>query len=228
MAPTLPIWSGPRSPLRLLTLVVPAAVALALLVPSVAPARALSAEERVGQGVVDAVRAGDRDCASVSRADFVAAGEYAMGQTFASARAHESMDQLMSAMMGGRAEEQMHDYLGRRATHCGGGRRPTGFAGMMGTVSSMGGSAAAGHGMMGDRGSTDSHHNDDSDSGVALMVVLIGLLFALAAAALLHFRPLRRPDDEEGPLDVLSRRYASGEIDSEEYDRSRQALRRMT
>lgn len=225
MTPTLPpSLSGLRSPLRPFALLMPAVVVLALLAPAVASARTLSAEEREGQGVVDAVRAGDRDCASVSRADFIAAGEYSMGQTFASALAHESMDQLMSEMMGGRAEEQMHDYLGRRATRCGGGRTAAGFAGMMGTVSSMGGAGAAGRGMMGYRGATDGHHDGDSDSGVALVVVLIGLLIILAAAAVLHFLPRRRPDDKEGPPDVLARRYASGEIDSEEYERGRQAL----
>lgn len=229
MAPTLATWLfGPRSLLRPLALLMPAAVVLALLVPSVTSARALSAEEREGQGVVDAVRAGDQDCASVSRADFGAAGEYAMRQTFRSTRAHESMNNLMREMMGERAEEQMHEYLGRRATRCGGGRRPAAFAGMMATMSSMGGrtmgaSGASGRGMMGGRGPTGGDHDDDWDGGVALMVVLIGLLVVLAGAALLRFRPRRRPDDE-GPLDVLARRYASGEIDNDEYERRRQAL----
>lgn len=217
----------PPQPLRWLALLAPLTLSVALLVPSAASARPLSDEEREGQRVVNAVRDGERDCGEVSREDFVAAGEYAMGQTFASARAHEAMDELMSEMMGARAEQQMHEYLGRRETRCGGDDAPAGFAGMMATMSAMGGSMMGGSGdsgpgMMGDPRVRGIDHHDDWDGAIA-MVALLGLLLVLAGAALLRFRPRRQPGDG-GPLAMLARRYASGEIDSEEYERRRRAL----
>jgi uncharacterized membrane protein len=222
----------PRPPLRWLALPVPLTLTLALLVPSAASARPLSGEERDGQRVVNAIRDGERDCAEISRGDFVAAGEYSMGQSFDSARAHEAMDELMSEMMGERAEEQMHEYLGRRATRCGGGRAPASFAGMMATMSGMGGSMMGGFGvrsrdsgpgMMGGPGLGRVGDDDDWDAAEVVMVVLMGLLLVLAGAALLRFRPRQQPD-EGGPLGILARRYATGEIDSDEYERRRRAL----
>jgi uncharacterized membrane protein len=206
-----------------LALLAPLTLSLALLVPSAASARPLSVEEREGQRVVDAVRDDDRDCGEVSREAFVAAGEYAMGQTFASARAHEAMDELMSVMMGERAEEQMHEYLGRRATRCGGAGAPAGFAVMMAMMSSMGGFGPGPGGMMGGPASGRVDHHGDWDDGGIVTVVFVGLLLFLAGAALLRLRPRQRPDGD-GPLAILARRYAGGEIDSEEYERRRRAL----
>ena len=55
--------------------------------------------------------------------------------------------------------------------------------------------------------------------GPAMMVVLV----APVALALWRWRP--RPGSSGGsPLEVLGRRYASGEIDADEYQRRRQAL----
>lgn len=230
-----------RSPLRRFALFTPLTLTLIfILLPSSAAAgRQLSDEEREGQRVVAAVRDGDRDCRDLSREDFVAAGDYAMGQSFASARAHEAMDELMREMMGERAEEQTHDYLGRQETGCGGGQIPAGFAGMMGTMggfagsgSVMGGWRADGGGfgpgaMMGAGfvGRSAANGDDDWGGGAVVMVALMALLVAIAAVAVWRW-PLRRAGAAAGetPLDVLSRRFARGEIDADEYRQRRDAL----
>ena len=218
--------SWPRSLVGWLALLAPLAIGVTLLAPSNAFGRPLSDEEREGQRVVSAVRDG-RDCGEVTRDEFVAAGEYAMGQTFSTARAHEAMDELMSEMMGKSAEEQMHEYLGHRATRCGGKDAPAGFAGMMGTMSAMGGpmgsSSDARQGMMGSSGIGRSEHDDDWDGAAVVMIALMGLLLALAGTALFRLRRRQQPDDG-GPSAILARRYARGEIDSEEYEHRRRAL----
>lgn len=220
----------PRSPLRRLALLAPLTLILVLLVPSLAAARPLSDEEREGRRVLDAVRDGNRDCGELSREDFIAAGDYAMGRRFPTARAHEAMDELMRQMMGGRGQEQMHEYLGRQATGCGGGQVPAGLGGMMGmmggTMDMMGG-AAGNDSMMGRATAGRFNDNDDDDWGGAaiLMTVLMALLVVIAAAAVWRWRPEgARPGAGETPLDALSRRFASGEIDADEYRRRRDAL----
>lgn len=59
--------------------------------------------------------------------------------------------------------------------------------------------------------------------GLLWLVVLVGL-FALAVGA---FQSRSQPDgSDDAALETLRRRYASGELSDEEFDRRRQTLRR--
>lgn len=214
-------------------------VLLGLMAPAAGVAQGRSAAERDGKRILRDVRAGERDCADLSRDDFVAVGEYAMGRSFPTGAAHEAMDDLMSEMMGERAEAQMHEYLGRRARGCrGGDQPPAGFAGMMSMMGGLGGSggmmggprADVGPGSMmglGRSAAGDRSNDGDDDWGPAavVMVVFMGLLLAAALVAVRRWRPDRpRAAAGASPLDVLAKRFARGEIDSDEYERRRRAL----
>ena len=199
---------------------------LAILAISAAPAPAQDDPDRV----LRELQAGERQCSETEREDFVAIGERVMGRQFPSDEAHESMDELMRSMMGERAEQQMHEFLGRRAAGCG-GTPPDGFGQMMGMMGSLGGpmmgagapggGTAYPGGMMG----RSSHYagDDDWSAGETVMVVMMGLLVVAAFAAV--WMLARRPSQaDDSPLDTLRRRYAQGEIDTDEYERRRAAL----
>lgn len=59
------------------------------------------------------------------------------------------------------------------------------------------------------------------------MVVLMGLLLAVAIGALAAWRPWRRRGPST-PLEILQARLAHGEIDQQEFDLRRQALGETT
>lgn len=187
-------------------------------------------EQREGQQILRLVESGDRHCADLSDADFERVGEYVMGRMAGSTRAHEQMNQLMSSMMGARGEEQMHEFMGRRFASCGHGKLPGGFAAMMGSMGTMGGSGMMGGGpgaqsngygfMMG--GASSNDHDGDWGPAAIVMTVLMAALLVVVAVLL-----FRRPSGGKGSRSsfaILGERYARGEIDSEEYDKRRKAL----
>jgi hypothetical protein len=200
---------------------------------AIVPASALaqgSSEEAQGQAILRSVQDGDRSCSQLTDSDFELAGEAWMEQTLGSAQAHDAMNDLMNSMMGSSGEERMHEYMGRRATGCGGGTVPSGFGrmmNMMGLVGGAGGSA----GMMGGIGSmmggssSSSQENDDNDvSGwaVGATVALMALFLAGAYFVLRGARGRRAAID---PVEILQRRLAAGEINQADYDRRLELLR---
>lgn len=113
-------------------------------------------------------------------------------------------DYAMGRMMGATAERQMHEVLGRRFSGCGGGTLPAGFGRMM-----MGGRY---WGETGDGGS-------DGPSAAAMIGMMA--VFIVAVGAAVFWLSRRRP---RGPLDTLQRRFAAGELTSEEYEERRRLL----
>lgn len=209
---------------------VAAGLSLVLMTAAIAPALAsVASEQREGQRLLRSIEEGRSECADLTNADFERIGEYVMGRMAGSTAAHEQMNELMRSMMGARSEEQMHVFMGRRFTGCGGRAVPGGFGGMMGVMGMMGGGvrAADGNGfgvMMGSVGTADS--GDGWSDGAIAMTVLMGVLLALAVAALLFWRPWRASPRGSGALELLDQRYARGELDAEDYERRRQAIRR--
>lgn len=65
--------------------------------------------------------------------------------------------------------------------------------------------------------------NSGWGSGDTVMVILMGLLVAIAITALAALLS-RRPQASATPLETLGARYARGEIDEPEYNRRRGAL----
>lgn len=222
-----------------------ATVGLALLVA--APTGAAESAESRGAGLLRAVEDGERDCADLSAADFEAIGEFAMGRMLGSPQAHESMDQLATRMMGAGGLERMHQVMGQRFAACGQPDFPGGFGQMMSMMPGMGGSIGyGGDGSMmggtgygtGDQGpaggavgpgsmmgsnyqSSDPDSNDNDDPGAWMAVAMLVLI--VGAGGLAYFLIRRRPQPG-GALDVLSRRFAAGEISAEEYGERRRLL----
>jgi hypothetical protein len=121
-------------------------VVMALLLA--APAGALASvadEERQGGELVAQLRAGDKRCDDLAAQDFERIGEYVMGRMVGSTRTHEAMNERMRQMMGERAEQRMHELMGRRYAGCATG---AGAAGTPMGPGMMGGDW--GSGMMGD------------------------------------------------------------------------------
>jgi hypothetical protein len=209
---------------------------------AVSAARASTAqEEHQGAEVLRELEAGNVQCAKLSDEDFEHVGDYAMGRMLGSTSRHEAMDETMTRMMGATGERQMHEAMGHRFSGCGGGKLPAGFGRMMGAFGAVGmmggGGRMGGFGeggpyeggpygpsgsMMGGGHWNEANADDNGSDGpsaaamVGMMAVLIG---AVAVAVLWLSR--RRP---RGPLDTLKRRYAAGDITSEEYEKRRRLL----
>ena len=207
------------------------ALAVALFVPSFANAQAGS-DEAQGSAILRSVQQGDKACSDLSDSDFELIGEAWMGQVLGSTEAHDAMNRLMASMMGTSGEEQMHQFMGRRAAGCGGGTAPPGFAGMMGRMGLMGayqGPGGAGTGMMGGPGgyygpgqgsSSNSNDNDDGPTAAA-MIGMMAVLIGAVAIALAVFRPWRHMRHSR---ELLDRRFAAGELSAEEYKRAKSLL----
>ena len=218
---------------------------LALLVG--VPVAAADSTETRGQALLQAVDGGQRSCTDLTPADFEAIGEFAMGRMLGSAQAHESMDQLATQMMGAGGLERMHQVMGQRFAACGQPDFPGGFGQMMSMMPGMGGALGypGGGGMMGGGGygpgdqgpgggavgpnsmmgsnyQSSAGDSDDDDGPGAWMAVAM-LVLILGAGAFAYFLIRRRPRTG-GALDVLSRRFAAGEISAEEYAERRQLL----
>lgn len=213
-------------------------LAVALITPaSVAGAGGSQTSGARGGALLDAVESGSKRCAELSRGDFEQIGDYVMGRMVGSTQAHESMD----AMMGQSGEQRMHILMGSRFTRCGGGRAPGGFEGMMGMMGAMGMMGGGGHGfgpaggsgqggnvgsesMMGEARTADGDGDHDMSAGMWLVMLLVPILLAVVVVGALWSMRSGQGRASQAPLETLRQRYASGEIDSEEYSRRRGVL----
>ncbi|MEO8687634.1 MAG: SHOCT domain-containing protein [Solirubrobacteraceae bacterium] len=199
-------------------------------------------EAQQGAQVLASVQAGKANCRSLASGDFDHVGEYVMERMLGSSATHDAMNRQMVATMGSGGETQAHVYMGQRFAGCATGRTPAAFgammgmmgAGMMGSTysgtgsSGMMGSGARGpsgtSGMMGfGYGSPTAGGSRGWSGAGTVMVILMGLLIALAIGALAAWRPWRH-QAATTPLETLQTRYARGDIDAQEFDRRREAL----
>ena len=205
----------------------------ALVVPGAALAQADSDQAR-GAAILRSLQQGQKTCSQLTDSDFELIGEAWMGQVLGSPQAHQAMNQLMSSMMGSPGEEQMHQFMGQRASGCGGGTAPAGFAAMMGRMGLMaayqGGTGMTGGqstngggygGMMGGSPANQNGDNDDSGISAGAMVGMMAVPIIAIALALLIFKPWRRSGNAQERLD---RRLASGELSAEEYRERKKLL----
>lgn len=213
-----------RRPARQLALTL--AATLALLGLGVAPGSASAGTEQEGARLLQSVQAGEQRCQQLSRRQLEAIGEYVMGRMVGSPARHEAMDEQIRAGSGASGEAEAHVFLGRRFTGCATGVAPGAFGSMMGMMGAYSGAAGA-MGGPGGFGPGMGGYWDDGDgwstgATVALIVLAAMAVGLVALAAGRRRRAL--PASAETPLDLLSRRYAAGEMDTTDYEQRRRAL----
>jgi|GEM_PF-1477745 len=203
---------------------------LAGLGVSAASGAAPATAERQGAQLLQRVEAGEQTCQRLSLDQFETIGEYVMGRMVGSPARHEAMDEQIRARSGASGEAQAHVFMGRRFTGCATGDMPVAFGTMMGMMgmysgangrgmaNGSGGANGFGPGMMG--GSSSRTAGDDGWSATS---TVLAILLAAALVALAAWRPWRRSSPKT-PFELLSDRYARGEIDTADYDKRRHAL----
>lgn len=189
--------------------------------------------EQQGARLLQRVQVGEQKCQQLSRDEFESIGEYVMGRMVGSTARHEAMDEQIRTTRGAAGEAQAHVFMGQRFTGCATGAVPAAFGSMMGMMGNY--SGADGRGMGSDRdggsgigpgmvGGSGSRAGDEDGWSSAKTVVVIPLAVLLVAFAVLAaWRPWRRTSPKT-PFDVLSERYARGDIDSADYEQRRHAL----
>ncbi len=193
-------------------------VAVAGLLSSSQALGSEAAAEKQGAQLLNAVQRGERDCDEFNESEFALIGEHVMGRMVGSPGAHESMDELMTRMMGEGGEHGMHEVMGERFTDCGNPPVPGGFRGMMGVMGTMMGGYRDGNGpagrsgmmgasggmmggargdgfgaggMMAGRSSAPNGGNDDVGWGALAVGALAGILLGVVIASVLwRRRPL--------------------------------------
>lgn len=190
--------------LRRASVAVLAAALVALAGLGAAPAMGTTGEEQQGARLLGSLQSGKVTCTSLKTGDFERIGEHVMSRMLGSSAAHAAMNRQITVMMGSRGEAQAHVFMGQRFAGCVTGRAPVAFgammgmmgAGMMGSASSgnassaMMGSDYRGGGMMGfGYVSPSAGHENGWSRGDTVMIVLMGLLLALAIGALVAWRP---------------------------------------
>jgi hypothetical protein len=216
-----------------------AVLVVSLGASAVAFAQAAS-DQAKGAAILQAVQQGTKSCSELTDSDFELIGEAWMGQALGSPQAHEAMNNLMSSMMGSAGENQMHQYMGHRASGCGGGSVPSGYGRMMSMMGLMGGGPGSpgDPGMMGAPGGSsgggysgpgsmmggNSRSSDNGDNGpsAAAMVGMMAVLIGAVALALAIFRPWRH--SSRTSREVLDRRFAAGELSAAEYRQAKELL----
>lgn len=210
---------------------------LAVLGVNAASGSASAGAEQQGAQLLQSVQAGEQKCQQLSRGQFEAIGEYVMGRMLGSTASHEAMDQQIRTTTGASGEAQAHVFMGQRFAGCATGAAPAAFGSMMGMMGNYSGANGAGMGngrdggngfgpgMMGGSGSRAGGDNGWSSTNTVLVILLAVLGAALAALA--AWRPWRRSSPQT-PFDILSDRYARGDIDTADYEQRRHALEGLT
>ena len=210
---------------------------LALLGVNAASGSAAAGAEQQGAQLLQSLRAGEQKCQQLSRDQFEPIGEYVMGRMLGSTARHEAMDRQVRATTGASGEARAHRFMGQRFSGCATGAAPAAFGSMMGLMGNYSGANGGGMGngrdggngfgpgMMGGSGSRAGGDNGWSSTDTVLVILLAVLAAALAALA--AWRPWRRSLPKT-PFDVLSDRYARGDIDTADYEQRRHALESLT
>lgn len=192
-------------------------------------AQGSAVEEQQGAQLLQSLQGGKRNCQRLTPAQFELIGEYVMGRMLGSPAAHEAMNAQMRSTMGASGEAQARTFMGQRFANCASGTPPAAFGSMMGMMS---GYTAANGETTGTRGGSmmrggDTGHHGGRGGDDTVMVILIVVLLGAALGALAAWKPWRR-SAAKSASDLLNERYARGEIDSEEYERRREALEGTT
>lgn len=199
-------------------------------------------DEQRGADLLAAIERGESDCSDLDGDDYAAIGEFAMGRMAGSVQAHAAMDELMAGMIGEAGLARMHEAMGQRFAGCGQAGSAAGLAPLMGMMGMMGGGVGGSPGMMGGgygpAGSAagrgygpgsmmgfDRGVDGDDDAETWMVVTMLVLVGLVGIAVFLLARPRGRPGGRgSDPLDLLTERFARGEVSADDYRERRQLL----
>jgi len=205
---------------------------LAILLPVFAFAQTSSTDDTAaavaaGQQLSQQLGSKQTSCEQLTDSDYEYLGEYFMGTMMGSS--HERMNEILKSRFGASGEEQMHITMGKRFSGCDTqAAYPAGFQGLAPMMGGYGGS------MMGyDRSDYYGSNNRTSMmngygwggsmmgyGGFGFLFEILWLvLIALVVVGVIRWFSGRPGQWSRGTsaLDVLSDRYAKGEIDKEEF-----------
>jgi hypothetical protein len=188
----------------------PLALVLGLALAAPALADSVATEQAQGAQVLSQVQHGTLSPKSLTSEQYQTLGEFLMSRALGSTLLHQRMNTLMDEMMGPRAADQMHVYLGKRylgvSVNPSGryselwglmgvmmsGDRGSALAGMMGAYLNGHGTAgyAMGRGMMGYGYTTTASSGGGWPAGAVVAVIALGaaLIVGLGALALPRVR----------------------------------------
>jgi hypothetical protein len=184
-------------------LIVVAAMSMALVALTAAPAWSAVSAGQQGAALLAQVRGGQTSCSKLSSGDLALMGRYDMGRLMGSTAAYTAMNAQMLATAGASGEQSAYQFMGERLGGCAAGNGPVAFGTMMGMMgtSEMGASygraypgGAYGSSMMGGgRGSNQAAGSGGMGTG-AIVAIVFGSLAVLALLLLLATRGTpRRP-----------------------------------
>jgi len=184
-------------------------------------------EEAEGKAVWEKLQAKQTTCADLSEDNFGTLGEYFMGTMLGTS--HESMNNMMIAMMGEQGEEQMHVVMGKRLSGCDKSAAiPSQGIGFMSTMNSMMGGWSS---PIGSNQSNNSMMNFGNNImggwfgfGWIFMILWWVLIIAGIVTLIKWLMSQSKNSDGESALDILKARYAKGEIDKKEFEDKKKDL----
>lgn len=174
-------------------------------------------EEAEGKIVWEKLQAKQLNCTDAKADDFGVLGEYFMGQMMGTS--HESMNAMMTQMMGKEGEEEMHVILGKRLSGCDPSAafsaQATGFLPMMNMMTG-GRSISPGFGRY---GGSMMNKNAFHFSGIFILFFLVLSMMFLVAFAVRVSK-----QSQKTSLELLKERYARGEIQKKEFEEMKKDL----
>ena len=180
-------------------------------------------EEAEGKIVWEKLQAKQSSCADLSKDDFGVLGEYFMGQmTDAS---HETMNAMMTQMMGEQGEEQMHVVLGKRLSGCDNSAAfPSQAADFLPMMNMMTGGWSS---PLGFNQTSNAMMNFSFMPFGWIFMVLWWALFIAGIIALVKWLAQQSQgvnEPKKSSLEILKQRYARGEIDKKEFEEKKKDL----
>lgn len=188
-------------------------------------------DEADGKAVYDRLMSKQVVCANLSDDEFDVLGDYFMGLRLGDTASHVYMNNMMKRMMGEEGEKQMHVALGKRLSGCDNTTpfpaRGANFLLMMG----LGGMMNSSNNFFGGTNSMMGYNGWSNMFGwngfgispifslVILVLIILGILFLVK-------RLLTKRDSTvtKSSKDILSERYAKGEVDKKTFEEMKKDL----
>jgi len=188
-------------------------------------------EEEEGKALWNKLQTKEITCQNLSEDDFEKIGEFFMGKM--AGTSHESINQMMSKMMGKEKEEQMHIVMGKRFSGCESNTEDSGiFSNLM--VSMMVGMSNPSN-LNSNNFLNSMMSNMMSNLGMSMwgfgilggiFSILLWALLIIGIIALIRWviSGIGNRGKDDLALEILKQRYARSEISREEFEQKKKEL----